>query len=127
MQSDSQKLDEEANLLQDLIAHFDVAEFGHAGELQFFPKPVQNSGVQVRSLVQQVKQFRSPGGVLIVSFETARIFDGDGKGQSTKVAGLLVGWAGSNVDSHIGDDSVMRIWRRKYYLKGESIPGRGMN
>jgi hypothetical protein len=76
-QSDSQRLDEEANCLQNLIAHFDVAQFGRTGELQFFPKPVQNSGIQVRPLVKQVKQFRGSGGVLIVGFDTARIFYGD--------------------------------------------------
>ena len=78
MQSDSQKLDEEANLLQNLIAHFDVAQFGRTGELQFFTKPVQDRGIQVGPLVQQVKQFRGRGGMLIIGFDTARIFDSDG-------------------------------------------------
>ena len=77
--SDSQQLDEESNVLQNLIAHFDVAQFGHMGELQFFPKPVQNSGIQIRPLVKQVKQFRGRGGMLIISFDTARIFYGDGQ------------------------------------------------
>ena len=64
---------------KNLFAHFDVAQLGGMGELQFFPKPVQNGGVEVRALVQQVEQFGGRGCVLIVGLEAARILDGDGQ------------------------------------------------
>jgi hypothetical protein len=50
------------------------------GKLQLLTKPVQDSGIQVRPLVQQVKQFRRRGGVLVVGFDSARILDGHGEG-----------------------------------------------
>ncbi len=40
------ELNEEADCFENLVAHFDVAEFGGMGELQFFPEPVQNGRVR---------------------------------------------------------------------------------
>ena len=73
------ELDEKPDCFENLVAHFDVAELGGMGELQFFPEPVQNGRVEVRSLIQQMEQFRSRGCVLIVRLEAAGILDGDGQ------------------------------------------------
>ena len=65
------ELDEKADCFENLVAHFDVAQLGCLGELQFFTEPVKDGRVQVRALVQQVQQFCSRGCVLIVGLEAA--------------------------------------------------------
>ena len=66
------RLHKKANIVENLFAHLDVAQLGCMGELQFFPKPVQNSGIEIGSLVQQQQQFRGGGCVLIVGLQTTR-------------------------------------------------------
>ncbi len=119
-------LHKKADIVQNLLAHLDIAELGCMGELQFFAKPVQNSGIEVGSLVEQQQQFRGGGRVLIIGLQTTRCFYGDGQGQAAKIIDLRLGCTGSNVDSHIGDDLVTRKGGRKYDLKGELRPGRGI-
>ena len=71
-------LHKEADIVQDLLAHLNVAELGCMRELQLFPKPVQNSRIQIGSLVQQQQQFGGGGRVLIMGLQTSRCFYGDG-------------------------------------------------
>jgi hypothetical protein len=84
-------LDKETNLFENFFAHLDVAELRSMSKPQLFPKPVQDGGIEVGPLVQQVEQFRGGGRMLKVGLETAGILYGDGQGKSAKVARLLVG------------------------------------
>ena len=124
---EQEELVEKADFFQHFLAHFDVAELGGVRELQFLPEPVDYAGIKVGALIQQVEKLRSRGCVLVVGPETAGILNGDRHGQGAKIAGLLVRKTGSDVHSHDGHDLGMRFFRRKYYLKGECVPGWGMN
>jgi hypothetical protein len=73
-------LHEKANRFENLIAHLNVAELRGMGELEFFPEPVKDSGIQIGPLVQQVQQFRGGGRVLIIRLDAAGVLDGDGQG-----------------------------------------------
>jgi hypothetical protein len=84
-------LNKETNLFENLFAHLDVPELRRMGKPELFPKPVEDGGVQVGPLVQQVEQFRGGGRVLIIGLDAARILYGDGQGKRAKVVGLLVG------------------------------------
>jgi hypothetical protein len=84
-------LDKETNLFQNLFAHLDVAELRSMSKPEFLPKPVQNSGIEVGPLVQQVEQFGGSCRVLKIGLDAARILYGDGQGKRAKVVGLLVG------------------------------------
>ncbi len=84
-------LDKETNLFENLFAHLDVAELRSMSKPELFPKPVQDGGIEVGPLVQQVEQFRGGGRVLIIGLDAARILYGDGQGKSAKVVALLVG------------------------------------
>jgi hypothetical protein len=84
-------LDKETNLFQNLFAHLDVAELRSMSKPELFPKPVQDGGIEIGALVQQMEQFRGGGRVLIIGLDAARILYGDGQGKSAKVAALLVG------------------------------------
>ena len=85
------RLHKKANIVQNLFAHLDVAQLGCMGELQFFPKPVKNSGIEVGPLVQEQQQFSGCGRVLIVSLETTRCLYGDGHGKSAEITTVLLG------------------------------------
>jgi hypothetical protein len=124
---EQEELVEKADFFQHFFAHFDVAELGGVRELQFFPEAVDYAGIEVGALIQQVEKLRGRGRVLVVGPETAGILNGDCHGQGAKIAGLLVRKTGSDVHSHDGHDLGMRFFPRKYYLKGECVPGWGMN
>jgi hypothetical protein len=85
------RLHKEANIVENLFAHLDVAQLGCMRELQFFPKPVKNGGVEVGPLVQEQQQFSGGGRVLIVGLETTRCLYGDGHGKAAEIATDLLG------------------------------------
>jgi hypothetical protein len=85
------RLDKEANIVENLFAHLDVAQLGCMRELQFFPKPVKNRGIEVGPLVEEQQQFSGCGRVLIVGLETTRCLYGDGHRKGAKITTVLLG------------------------------------
>jgi hypothetical protein len=84
-------LDEETDLFEYVIAQLDITELGCVGELQLFPKAVEDSGVEVGPLVQHVQQFSGSGCVLVVGFDSTRILNGHGQRECAEVVDWLVG------------------------------------
>jgi hypothetical protein len=84
-------LHKEANIVENLFTHLDVAQLGCMRELQFFSKPVKNSGIEIGPLVQEQQQFSGCGRVLVVGLETTRSLYGDGHRKGAKITAVLLG------------------------------------
>lgn len=73
----SPSLDEEPELLQQLLAHLDIAELRLLRKPEFLTKAVQYGSIEVRPLVQQIEQLLCCRRVLVIGGQAARRLDRD--------------------------------------------------